>query len=246
MIEESYILIYDFVKKYIGNDYLEFFQESLLANKRAVEKEAKMTKEGWTPYDLYILNFQAYESLNGEVEARFTQQTSKMPEVLRDYFDFYTSETINPSKVQVYSDAAFMDEGKFAEAGVETTEDNKYIIHLPEEYSNSINLLHETGHILFDLLRENITIKPEHQTNAIEKGFENVEEYFCASLVDYVQRKNIDPMLTADIEYDRQVLNYDEFDTIIDEAFYFNEEINEAGLQKRLTYVMALVNNIEK
>ena len=246
MIEESDILIYDFVKKYIGNDYLEFFQESLLANKRAVEKEAKMTKEGWTPYDLYILNFQAYESLNGEVEARFTQQTSKMPEVLRDYFDFYTSETINPSKVQVYSDAAFMDEGKFAEAGVETTEDNKYIIHLPEEYSNSINLLHETGHILFDLLRENITIKPEHQTNATEKGFENVEEYFCASLVDYVQRKNIDPMLTTDIEYDRQVLNYDEFDTIIDEAFYFNEEINEAGLQKRLTYVMALVNNIEK
>lgn len=242
MIQEADELIADFAKKHIGNDYLEFLQDALLANKKSVERDINLTKQGWTPRDLYILNFLTYESLIGEVEARFTQQTVNIPKSLKDYFDFYTSETIDPSKVAVYNDAAYLSEGKKAEAAIETLE-GKYIMHLPvNEYSNSINILHETGHILFDFLGENIVTNPDYFTSAIEKGFENVEEYFCASFVDYVQRKNIDPLLTADIEYDRQILNYDEFDKLLDDAFYFTEEINEAGLMKRLTFVMALNN----
>jgi len=242
LVKEADVPIGEFIIKNIGKEYLQVFDEALKANAKTVEREQHLTKQGWTPKDLYVLNFLTYESLSGEIEARFTQQTANIPQSLRNYFDFYTSETIDSSKVAVYNEAAFISSGKIAEAGIETI-DGKYILHLPvNEYSNSINILHETGHILYDFISDKIETNPDYFLSASDKGFENIEEYFCASFVDYVQRKNIDPLLTEDIAYDRKIQNYQEFDTVLDETFYFTKEIDEVGLMKRLTFVMALNN----
>jgi hypothetical protein len=243
LVNDTNIIIGEFITKHIGKDYLEVFQEALQANEKTVVREHQLTKQGWTPKDLYILNFLTYESLSGEIEARFTQQTANIPKSLRDYFDFYTSETIDSSKVAVFNEAAYMSKGKIAEAGIESIDGGKYIMHLPvNEFSNSINILHETGHILYDFLSENIETNPDYLPSATQNGFENIEEYFCASFVDYVQRKNIDPLLSEDISYDRKVKDFQEFDKLIDNAFYFTKEVNEAGLMKRITFVMAINN----
>lgn len=241
MVEETNGDIEKFVEKYVGADYLELFKQALLQNRKSVERETNLAQKGWTAQDLYILNFQTYESLIGEVEARFTQQTTRIPKDLKNYFEFYTSETINPSKVNVISDAILYDE-KEVEAALETYDNgSKYIIHLPDLYSNSINILHETGHILFDLVPE-VLAEVEALDKAIEKGLSGTEEYFCACFVDYVHRKNIDPMLTKDLEENRQIENLDYFDSVFENILFGKNEIDEAGLVRRLEFVSKLTD----
>jgi len=237
MVDETNGDIEKFVEQYVGIDYIELFKQALAQNRKAVERETNLVQKGWTAQDLYILNFQTYESLVGEVEARFTQQTSKIPKELKNYFEFYTSETVNPSRVAVISETILSDVQ--AEAALET-KDGKYVMHLPETYSNTINILHETGHILFDFVPE-ILADAEATEKAILLDYRSVEEFFCASFVDYIHRKNIDPLLTEDLNKEREVVNFTEFDTIFDNLLYGKSEIDEFGLSKRLDFVSKLM-----
>ena len=240
MIKEVGQYIESFVVQNVGAAYIDFFKEALEQNKKTVERDLQLSNKGWTPYDLYILNFQVYESLIGEVESRFTQQTTHIPKELKNYFEFYTSETIDPDKVNVISNAILVDEGKSVEAGIETL-DNKYIIHLPDRFSNSVALLHETGHILYDFASEQVLANVESITSALSKGYESVEEYFCDSFVDYIQRKNIDPELNRDME-DREITNFDEFDAIFESMLYSETAVDEKGIIKRLNFVMKILD----
>ena len=111
------------------------------------------------------------------VEARYSQQGTKIPKQLQDYFALYTSEAPDKNKIAVINNTIF-DEFK-SEAGIETTSEQKYIIHLPNTSFNSINLLHETGHILYDF--ENLYVNADSKAleSMIEAGYENLQEYFC-------------------------------------------------------------------
>jgi hypothetical protein len=234
-------IIETFINKYFDSSYLELFRLSLQQNRKALERDENLTRKGWTKQDLYILNFQTYEALLGEVESRFVQQTSKIPKELQDYFELYTSETIDQSKISVYNDSAYIDEGKKAEAGIETTAENNYIIHLPEAFSNSINLLHETAHILYDFVKDSILSNVDLVTKSIESGKE-IEEYFCESFVDYIHRKDIDAALTRDINFEREIKDYTDFDDIISSVLYYQSSIDENGLLLRLSFVEKMLN----
>ena len=238
MIEETNFIIGDFVSKNVGDEYISFFKQALAQNKKTVENDTRLTNLGWSPYDLYILNFQTYESLLGEVESRFTQQTTKIPQELKDYFQFYTSETVDSSRVAVINNSIVEDDGKYFEAGIETFE-NKYIIHLPEKFSNSVNLLHETGHIIFDFVKDEVLINPDFGINGLVAGYENLEEYFCDSFVDYINRKDIDPMLTNDIG--EEFKEFKDFDDIFDKVLYSKNEVDIVGLTIRLDFVMKIL-----
>jgi hypothetical protein len=238
MIEETNFIISEFVSKNIGKEYIEFFKQSLEQNKKTVERDERLTKLGWSPYDLYIMNFQTYESLIGEVESRFTQQTTKIPQELKDYFEFYTSETIDSSRVAVINNSIVEDDGKYFEAAIETFQD-KYIIHLPERFSNSVNLLHETGHIIYDFVKDEVLINPDFATNGLIAGYENLEEYFCDSFVDYINRKEIDPMLTNDIG--QEFKDFKDFDDIFEKVLYSKSEVDIVGLTIRLDFVMKIL-----
>jgi hypothetical protein len=238
MIEETNFIIGDFVSKNVGDEYISFFKQALAQNKKTVENDTRLTNLGWSPYDLYILNFQTYESLLGEVESRFTQQTTKIPQELKDYFQFYTSETVDSSRVAVINNSIVEDDGKYFEAGIETFE-NKYIIHLPERFSNSVNLLHETGHIIFDFVKDEVLINPDFAINGLVAGYENLEEYFCDSFVDYINRKDIDPMLTNDIG--EEFKEFKDFDDIFDKVLYSKNEVDIVGLTIRLDFVMKIL-----
>ena len=102
-----------------------------------------------------------------------------------------------------------------------------------EIYSNSVNILHETGHILYDLAQEQIAMI----------GTVN-EEDFCHEFVHYVYKKNIDPMLTSDLEellQDDEFTSTGEFDFIFDTILFSKSEIDESGLLKRLDFVMKIL-----
>jgi hypothetical protein len=240
MIEETDEYIEKFVGDNIGEAYIDFFKKSLEQNKKTVLRDTQLANKGWSPQDLYILNFQVYESLIGEVESRFTQQTTHIPKELKNYFEFYTSETIDSDKVNVISNSLLTDEGKNVIAGIETNE-GKYIIHLPEQFSNSVTLLHETGHILFDFASEQVYANPDSITSALSNNYENVEEYFCDSFVDYIQRKKIDPALTSDLQDEREITNFTEFDEIFESILYSTTAVNESGILKRLNFVMKIL-----
>jgi hypothetical protein len=235
-------IIENFVNKYFDSSYLDLFKLALQQNRKALERDKQLTSRGWTKKDLYSLNFQTYQSLLGEIESRFVQQTSKIPKELQDYFEFYTSETIDPSKIAVYNDSAYLDEGKKAKAGIETTNDGKYIIHLPNSFSDTIDLLHETGHILYDFLKDDILSNVDMITKSVELG-KDIEEYFCESFVDYIHRKDIDAALTRDISFGRSIENYTDFDDIISDILYYQSSIDESGLILRLSFVEKLLAN---
>ena len=238
MVDETNGDIERFIEEYVGKDYIELFKQALHQNRKAVERETNLAQKGWTAQDLYILNFQTYESLVGEIEARFTQQTTKIPKELKNYFEFYTSETINPSRVAVISDRILSD--VVSEAALETYGDGKYVMHLPESFSNTINILHETGHILFDFNPE-VLVDAEATEKAILLDFRSVEEYFCASFVDFIHRKNIDPLLTKELNTQREVVNFTDFDSVFESMLYGKSEIDEFGLAKRLDFVSKLM-----
>jgi hypothetical protein len=243
-IPETSSVIGSFVKKHLGNDYIDVFEQSLMQNKNVLAKESSLLTKGWTPRDLYILNFNAYQSILGEIEARFTQTTQIVPESLNDYFEFYTGETINPNDVIVNNESIFYEETETAEAALETYDDGKYVLHLPDVFSNTLNLLHETGHILFDIANKELEFTNQQVENteiALSLGFKNLEEYFCASFVDYIHRKNIEQNLTEDLNSERQILDYKAFDEVFEKILYDNKIVmDEAKLVAMLNYVKEL------
>jgi hypothetical protein len=243
-IPETASVIGGFVKKHLGNDYIDVFEQSLMQNKNVLAKESSLLTKGWTPRDLYILNFNAYQSILGEIEARFTQSTQAVPESLNDYFEFYTGETINPKDVIVNNESIFYEETVNAEAALETYDDGKYVLHLPDVFSNTINLLHETGHILFDIANKELEFTNQQVENteiALSLGFKNLEEYFCASFVDYIHRKNIEQNLTEDLNSEREILDYKSFDEVFEKILYDNKIfMDEAKLVAMLNYVKEL------
>jgi hypothetical protein len=234
MVEETKDVISTFVKEHIGEEYLELFNESLQQSKKALDRDLKLIQKGWTPRDLYILNFLNYQALGGELEARFSEQTTKIPQELDGYFRLNTSETIDYNRIQVINNTIF-DDGN-AEAGLETYQ-GKYIIHLPSSFSNSINLLHESGHILYDFVKDKVILDDEASEKTILANFKSIEEYFCASFVDYIQRKNIEPSLTKDLDNEREVQNYNYFDSLFDSILFSEMKIDVEGLKIRLDFV---------
>lgn len=239
LIPETNELIDTFITKHLGADYINIFKISLAQNKKALEKEGQMIKKGWTARDLYMLNFQVYESLMGEVESRFTQNTTRMPRDLRNYFQLYSSESVDVGKINVVNNSIFFENSK-AEAAIET-KDGKYTIHYSNQLSNSINILHETAHMLYDFEKETVESDIQAFKLALQAD-KTLEEYFCASFVDYIHRKNIDPMLTADLE--RTILNYNHFDSLFDSMLFSEMKVDEKGLIERLSFMNKLLEHV--
>lgn len=235
MVPETNAIIDKFLSEHIGDEYIDFFKESLKKNRAALEKDKSLIAKGFTLRDLYILNFQTYEALMGEIEARYTQQGTKIPEQLQDYFELFTTEKPDAKRISVINNTIF--DSYKAEAGIETTTEQKYIIHLPNTSFNTINLLHETGHILYDF--ENMYVNADENVleKMVEHDFDSPEEYFCGCFVDYIHRKNIEPNLTKDLDANRDVRNLTHFDNLFETMFFKPSEIDENGLILRLGFV---------
>jgi hypothetical protein len=243
LVQETNGDIKTFVDKYIGVGYMKIFDEALHRNKQSVAKEQGMVQKGWNGYDLYTLSFETYKALGGELEARFTQQTTEVPTELRGYLDFLTSELVEPDKVTVISDEILVNRKDIA-GGVELTDENKYIIHLFNNIDDSVVLLHETGHIIYDLCLKNpelIDNVIDGQMDAEKYGFEDTEEFFCEAFVDFVHRTDIESNLTLDMSGIRQIKNITSFDDIFMYILFKEKiKIDEEKLKSMLEFVKQL------
>jgi hypothetical protein len=172
-------IVIKFLQDNINYSCVELFEESSEHIQKQIEKSELLKNKGWSDLDIRILNFRAYLYLVGEFESRYIQSTLKINPELLSYFSPYTSETINPDEVNVYGNESTEHSGKGTKYGLETTSNNKYILHTKKSTDAPQMILHEYGHIIYDLVKdENITeIEYAYEKNS---GL-SVEEYFCES-----------------------------------------------------------------
>lgn len=236
------------VEKFFDKKYIKVFEQSLKQSEAVLLKNQGLIAKGWTSRDIYMLNFQTYQALLGETESRFVQSTAYVDAELRDYFGLYTSEIIDPYKITVINENQFATTPQNIQAAIEQV-DGYYIIHLKDEYSNTINILHEVGHIMYDILVDVEIINPldpNIEKEAKANGYEQSEEYICDSFVDYVQRKNFDVGMTEDMDENRKVTNFKTFDEYFESILLYNSITpNEVMMKKRLNFVNSILKSLD-
>lgn len=241
-------IVTQIVEKYFQKEYIDLFEEALKQSQAILLKNQSLIAKGWTPNDISILNFQTYEALMGETESRFVQNTSKIDAELRDYFALYSAETIDPYKITVINESEISEAPQNIKAAIET-DDGSYIIHLTSQYSNTVNILHEVGHIIYDILVDVGIVNPldpKIEQEAIINGYMQSEEYICDSFVDYVQRKNFEAGLTEDMNEERKITNYNTFDKYFDSILLFNPNpIDAVGIKRRTEFVKMILKSLE-
>lgn len=231
-------VIEKFLYDEIGYKCSELFDLSKRRIEASAIKQSYLTQRGWSSLDITNLNFRTYQYLLGEYESRYIQGTTKIHEDLISYFLPYTSETINPDEVNVYGNNLSFTENS-SKYGIELTPDNKYILHTKKNKDAPYMILHEYGHILYDLLKEENGTEIEYLYDK-ESGL-GVEEYFCESFVDYISRKKIDKELSEKLEQSG-VKNYENYDLLFD-SFFIGEpkQIDEKKLSDMIVFINQII-----
>jgi hypothetical protein len=234
-------IVIQFIQDNINYSCVELFEDCSAHIQKQIQKSELLKSKGWSDLDIHMLNFRAYLYLAGEFESRYIQATMKTNPELLSYFSPYTSETINPDEVNVYGSVSEQYYGRAVKYGLETTSNNKYILHTKKSGDAPQMILHEYGHIIYDLVKEENITEIEY---AYEKDSGlSVEEYFCESFVDYVVRKEIDKKLSEQIKKSRKSRNdFDKYDFIFD-SFFIGEqkEFDDKELIKMLYFVNQLI-----
>jgi hypothetical protein len=238
--------IKSFISRNYGDSYILVFEENLKKSQEILRNNQSLVNKGWSSRDIYMLNFQTYEAIFGEVESRFVQNTAHIEKELSNYFSFYTSESILPQNITVLNEMPLQDATQKIKAAIEYA-NGHYIIHLPDEYSNSVNILHELGHIIFDILVESKNLLNEqskYEEDVKKAKYDSFEEYVCDSFVDFIHRKKIDEGLYEDLNEESTIKNYDKFDYYFNSILFDNEVvIDEVGFNDRITF-MNFINSI--
>lgn len=232
------------ISKFYGDVYIITFENIVKKSNDVLLKNQELIQRGWTPNDIYMLNFQTYEALMGELESRFVQETQYIPNEFKDYFTLYTSESVLPEKITVINEIPPLDIPKDIKAAIELAE-GKYIIHLPDELSNTINILHELGHITYDIMENVYSIsimQSQYESEYTKHGYTSFEEYICDSFVDFIHRFNVEQGLTDDLNENRKIENYNSFDAKFKSILLENSmEIDAEKLQKMLNFVNSIL-----
>lgn len=235
------------IGKFFDKKYITLFEDTLKQSRLVLEKNQNLVSKGWTPRDIYMLNFQTYQSLMGEAESRFVQNTKYVDENLRDYFALYSAETIESQNITVLNESGISEPAKNIKAAIEQA-NGYYIIHLPDEYSNTVYILHELGHIVYDIMVDLEIVNPIDPTiekEAKAEGYESSEEYICDSFVDYIHRKKIDEGLTEDLDEFHKITNYNTFDEYFESILLGNSmPVNFVGFKRRITFIENILKGI--
>jgi hypothetical protein len=236
--------ILDFAREAIGEDLVTLMKETKNQADATQKEIKKMTGLGWTRADVDILFFNVYSSLAGEIEAREVQQTSKISKDLEDYFDLYTSETIDKKYVNVLSETEIAESPISPFGACEILEGKKFIIHLKESV-NAEPFLHELGHIIYEFAvdADLLTSLPEYWMDVKnkEKYRNDVHEYFVENFLCYLVRKNFDADITENLKKTRVLLDFDKLDVIFDSIFNFEPvSMDSDKLSKYLEFVQKI------
>lgn len=216
------------IKNYIDDDEICKCLDTLAdyTTKHANAK-AKLMGQGFSEKDVHKMIHASYEALLGEVEARDVQNTYIMQEELQDYLLPITSEAILDENINVFFDKTSSSPviPAVVKGAVETTLEDKYIIHLFPNFS-SRPLLHELGHILCDVIGKDIVAKRIFDSfgdqSIIDLG--GTDEIFCELFLCYLSRQPFPSRVINDLRKGR--VDNDKFGCDKNALTIFEDEFN--------------------
>ena len=190
--------IIDFLEEHYGDeiyDMFELIKDGIDSSNRASEK---LLSQGFSKEDVRIINFNTYQNLLGEMEARGTQHQMRIPINLSNYF-FLNEWEKSPTKsvAVIGGNYIFHDTSKIVGA-CEKSKDGKYILHFKKDMS-CVPFIHELGHIVHDCLVERgfgEVIKNEYEREIVADDY---EEWFVNVFLGYIYQSYFDSLIGRDL-----------------------------------------------
>jgi hypothetical protein len=99
-----------FIQTYYGVGFRNYFIDIENLTKKIAIKSTELLGKGWTSRDINSLYFSCYETILGELEARYTMVSNVVDEEIKDYFNLYSSETIKKSDIALIDNSILFDE----------------------------------------------------------------------------------------------------------------------------------------
>jgi hypothetical protein len=229
--------IIDFLESNYGDEIYEMFElikEGIESSNRASEK---LLSEGYNKEDVRIINFNTYQNLLGEMEARGTQHQMRIPVNLSNYFFLNEWEKSPTKSVAVIGGRyVFRDTSKIVGA-CEKCLDGKYILHFKKNIS-SIPFIHELGHIVHDMVIERgfgNVVKNEYDKEIVADDY---EEYFVNVFLGYIAENYSDSLLGSDFAKDFSIKKNEVIFHILSDIF--------SPKPKDLNEVQSYIKNLEE
>jgi hypothetical protein len=203
------------------------------------QAEENLRKKGFGGEQVKMIIFQSYLNLFGEMEARTVQNIAHLESDLKVYLLPYTSETLDLKSLSVIIDKneEYLNEKKI-EAGIEKTNDDKYIIHLSPSLT-AVPLIHELGHLVFDIIQDlgmEFFIEQIY-INGYTENYKNSDEFFCDYFSAYISRLNINENLTNDLIKFQSMPIFETLNTILDSIFNVKKDENFESASIYLEYL---------
>lgn len=189
--------IINFLEEYYGDEIYEMFEmikDGIDSSNRASQK---LLSEGFTNEDVRIINFNTYQNLLGEMEARGTQHAMRIPVNLSNYF-FINEWEKSPTKsvAVIGGNYVFRDTATIVGA-CEKSLDGKYILHFKKDMS-SVPFVHELGHIVHDIIVERgfgDILKNEYDREIVSDDY---QEWFVNVFLGYIYENYEDSLIGKD------------------------------------------------
>lgn len=179
-----------------------------------------MALQGYGADQAERINFYAYESIAGEVEARTVQNIAFLEQELLDYFAPYSTEAPSFSAITVTYGRGdeTLDETTIL-AAIEKDLNGKYIFHL-NGITSCVPFLHELGHLIYDVLAENGLAQFVNLAYLKQSSkYRNAEEYFCDYFCAYLLKSNFNDDLSADLSIFANIEFSDDIDAVLNSVF---------------------------
>jgi hypothetical protein len=194
---------------------------------KAADSRTTYQLQGYSGEEIESIFFSMYQSLGGEIESRDVQHTSALDQELKGYSLPLSSEYVEEKKITNIFKEMFLSVPQNIEGGVENIGNGKYIIHLFDS-STPEPILHELGHILYDLLKD------YHRTtfDLFDIHFPDSDmiggrsEIFCELFLSYLSKQDINPRFNRSIA-ERKLLKHTFMDEIFDSIFKHKQDYDE-------------------
>lgn len=210
--------IIDFLEINYGEDIYEMFELIKEAIDSADQASQKLLSEGFSNEDVRIINFNTYQNLLGEMEARGTQHQMRIPVNLTNYFFINEWEKSPTKSVAVIGGKYILRDVNNIVGACEKCLDDKYVLHFKKNIS-SVPFIHELGHIVHDILIErgfDEVIKNEYEKIVVADSY---DEYFVNVFLGYIADNYSESLIGNDFKINFSIKKNDVIFQILDDIF---------------------------
>jgi hypothetical protein len=190
--------IINFLERIYGEGIYDLFEMIKDAIQETDMASKKLLSEGFSKEDVKIINFNTYQNLLGEMEARGTQHQMGIPMNLTNYFFLNEYEKSPTKSIAVIGGKYIKRDISTIVGACEKTQDGSYVLHFKKNVS-SIPFIHELGHIVHDILKEigfGEAIKNEYDKDLL---FDDYDEYFVNIFMGYISDNYKDSPIGLDL-----------------------------------------------